>query len=164
MVLGDGVQLARVSVALRAVPGEYDLAWVGPIAQAARHQPEAPARSTAHDVQSRLSRLDAALQTAQANADAMANHVESASLKAPADLASFLLGRLRAGWNASGLWSHELVGGNDAAEVEAIEDELYFRLRSIERATRLRAGELTPSDAQRLEQLCADLAVDDRSS
>ena len=36
---GERPYLARVSVALRVVPGEYDLSWLGRIAEAARIQP-----------------------------------------------------------------------------------------------------------------------------
>ena len=50
------------------------------------------------------------------------------------------------------------VDAGDAAEVEAIEDELLFRLRSIERATRLRAGDLPPDEAQALDGLCQRLS------
>jgi hypothetical protein len=49
------------------------------------------------------------------------------------------------------------VSARDAAEVEAIEDELIFRLRGIERAALLRAGELAPGDAARLGRLCEAL-------
>ena len=79
---------------------------------------------------------------------------ESPALKSALTLAQHLLGRLRAGWFASGLWSSEALLAQDAAEVEAIEDELFFRLRSIERATLLRAGELASDEARRLEHLC----------
>jgi hypothetical protein len=67
------------------------------------------------------------------------------------------LSRLRTGWFASGLWSAEAIADQDAAEVEAVEDELYFRLRGIERATRLCAGELTAADSERLEQFCNEI-------
>ena len=68
------------------------------------------------------------------------------------------VGRLRTGWYASGLWSADAFGNaQDTAEVEAVEDELFFRLQGIERATRLRAGALTDADTQVLERLCDDL-------
>ena len=62
------------------------------------------------------------------------------------------------GPDASGLWSDQAVASQDAAEVEAVEDELLFRLRAIERAAVLRAGELPEEDAQRLRRLCDSLA------
>ena len=72
-------------------------------------------------------------------------------------LAQHLLGRLRTGWYASGLWSSDAVTTQDAAEVESVEDELFFRLRSIERATRLRVGELPAAEALQLQALCDTL-------
>lgn len=151
--------LARASVALRAVPGEFDLAWVGAIEAAARAEPARRASLSTADVQARLARLDRALAEAEQAAGHMAPAVESPALKNAVVLAQHLLSRLRLGWNASGLWSAEAVSVRDAAEVESIEDELLFRLRAIERAVQLRAGELGPGDAGRLEQLCAHLRV-----
>ena len=46
------------------------------------------------------------------------------------------------------------MAGQDVAEVDAIEHELSFRLRAIERAARLRAGDLPEADARRLALLC----------
>ena len=84
---------------------------------------------------------------------------ESTALKDALTLSRHLLGRLRTGWFASGLWSAEAIAEQDAAEVEAVEDELYFRLRGIERAARLSAGQLSGPDAERLEQLCAEISA-----
>jgi len=53
--------------------------------------------------------------------------------------------------------SPEEVAAQDAAEVECVEDELSYRLRAVERAAQLRAGELAPHDAKLLEQLCVEL-------
>jgi hypothetical protein len=156
---GERPYLARVSVALRAVPGEYDLSWVGRIADAARTQPALHATLDVAEVQARLARLDAALQAAQDTATAAAASAESPALKDAVALARHLLSRLRTGWNASGLWSVESVAAQDAAEVEAVEDELIFRLRSIERAALLRAGELPLHDAHRLNLLCDSLSA-----
>jgi hypothetical protein len=156
---GGRGDLARASVALRAVPGEFDLHWVQAIETAARAQPLGDASLPLHAVQSRLGRLDTALQVAQASADALAPQVQSPALEGAVQLTRQLLGRLRLGWNASGLWSPEAVCARDAAEVEAIEAELIFRLRGIERAARLRAGELPPGEATRLDALCSALNV-----
>ena len=146
--------LARVSVALRVVPGEFELGWVGAISDVARAQPAPRANHAVNDVQARLAVLDGALRVAKERVDELAVSAESPALKSALTLAQHLLGRLRAGWFASGLWSNEALLAQDAAEVEAIEDELFFRLRSIERATLLRAGELASDEAQRLERLC----------
>jgi hypothetical protein len=146
--------LARVSVALRVVPGEFELGWVGAISDVARAQPAPQANHTVNDVQARLAVLDGALRVAKERVDELAVSAESPALKSALTLAQHLLGRLRAGWFASGLWSNEALVAQDAAEVEAIEDELFFRLRSIERAILLRAGDLASDEAQRLERLC----------
>jgi hypothetical protein len=149
--------LSRVSVALRAVPAEFDLAWVGRIADAARAEPALHPTLGAAEVQERLARLDQALKAAQDRSTALAADAESPSLKEALALAQHLLGRLRAGWYASGLWSCEGLDALDAAEVESIEDELFYRLQSIERAARLRAGDLPPADHRRLDALCETL-------
>ena len=154
---GERPYLSRVSVALRVVPGEYDLSWTGRIADAARKQPALQAILGTDEVQARLARLDAALHLAQERADALAASAASPALKGGAVLAQHLLGRLRTGWYASGLWSSDAVTTQDAAEVESVEDELFFRLRSIERATRLRVGELPAAEALQLQALCDTL-------
>jgi hypothetical protein len=155
---GERPYLARISVALRVVPGEFDLGWAGPIADAARSQPALHARFGLDDVQARLARLDAGLESAQQCADELAAGTESPSLKNALSLAQHLLGRLRKGWYASGLWSADALTAADAAEVEAVEDELFFRLRSIERAALLRAGTaLAVDDMAQLQRLCASL-------
>ena len=157
---GERPHLARASMALRVVPGEYDLGWAGPIAYGARRQPPLQAALSLDEIQARLARLDAALQTAQLAADALQHLAQAPALKDALNLAQHLLSRLRTGWNASGLWSKDGVAVQDAAEVEAIEDELVWRLQSIKRATLLRAGELAAEDALPLNLLCDGLMAD----
>jgi len=159
---GERPDLARVSIALRVVPGEYDLAWVGAIAQATRSQPVPQARLDNPTVQARLGQLDVALQGAQDCANALVPEAESPALQDALALAQHLLGRLRAGWYASGLWNTEALRTTEAAEVEAIEDELFFRLGAIERAVLLRAGNLAAADAARLDVLCLALRAGER--
>lgn len=150
---GERPQLARASVALRVVPGEFDLAFVGPIAAAARAQPPLRSERTAEDVRLRLAQLDAALQTSQLGIAALASTAQSQALKDSLTLAEQLLARLNAGWNASGLWCEGDLSAHDAAEVEAVEQELLFRLRAIYSATLLRAGRLPPGDLRSLQVL-----------
>ena len=150
--------LSRASVALRVVPGEYDLGWIGPVAQAARAEPILQARLSVDDINLRLSRLGDTLQEAQSNANAMLASATTPSFRAAIALAQYLLGRLRLGWNASGLWSRETVALAESAEVEAIEDELMFRLRSIKRAALLAAGTLPVEEALQLNLLCEGIA------
>ncbi|MEK8034588.1 HD domain-containing phosphohydrolase [Ideonella sp. DXS29W] len=149
--------LARVSVALRAVPGEFDLYWARVVEAGARAEVPSGARLSSSEVQSRLGRLDAALRTAEEGAAELAAQAESPPLKAAVALSRHLLARLRIGWNASGLWSSQGLSARDVAEVESIEEELVFRLRAVERAALLRAGELAPADAGRLASLCESL-------
>ncbi|WP_374567421.1 HD-GYP domain-containing protein [Ideonella sp.] len=150
-------QLARASVALRAVPGEFDLNWAQVVEAAARAEVPCRANLGTADVQARLGRLDGALRMAEECVAALTPQAESPALKGAVALGQHLLSRLRIGWNASGLWSAQALSARDAAEVEAIEEELVFRLRAIERAALLRAGELAPGDAARLGTLCESL-------
>ena len=156
----SGPQLARASVALRVVPGEFDLGWVGPIAygqpQPSRRCRPAPSLD---EIQVRLALLDAALQTAHVGIVALASTAQSQALMDALALAQHLLGRLRMGWNASGLWIGGDVAVQDAAEVEAVEQELLFRLRGIHRATLLRAGKLPAGDLQSLKLLGEQLGA-----
>ncbi|MES2960000.1 MAG: HD domain-containing phosphohydrolase [Pseudomonadota bacterium] len=153
----EAPQLARASIALRVVPGEFDLGWVGAISEAARSQPAPQARLATHEVRVRLGQLNAALRAAEACAGSLTGSAETPALKDALSLSQYLLGRLRTGWHASGLWSSESVSGQDAAEIESVEDELFFRLHAIERAAHLRAGDLPPADAHRLNLLCDSL-------
>jgi len=156
---GRGETLLRASIALRAVPGEFDLGWVGKISRAAAALPPQPAAMEHADIQARLDALGQVLGTAQAGVAAQFARSELPSHKEALALAAFLLGRLRAGWNESGMWNPRALVGADAAEVEAVEDELYFRLRGIQRATLLRAGRLPEQEAAALEALCDTLAM-----
>jgi hypothetical protein len=149
--------LARASVALRAVPGEFDLYWARVVEAGARAEVPNRARLNSSEVQARLGRLDAALRTAEEGAADLASAAEFPALKGAVSLSRHLLARLRVGWNASGLWSAQALSARDVAEVEAIEEELVFRLRAIERAALLRAGELAPGDTVRLQALCESL-------
>ena len=153
----DRPDVARVSIALRVVPGEYDLAWIGHISNAARAEPASHAHLDRDDVQARLTRLDTALNGAHRAVRAMLTDPGSPALQDALALSQHLIGRLRSGWYASGLWNSEALDATDAAEVESVEDELFHRLRSIERATLLRAGKLPAAEAERLSELCGGL-------
>lgn len=151
--------LLHASVALRAVPGEFDPSWSGKISRAASAQPAVQAVMEHEDIQGRLEALDGVLRGAEARvADALAE-AGHADMKDALQLATFLLARLRAGWNECGMWNPNAVVSADAAEVEAVEDELYRRLRAVQRATLLRAGQLPAGEAGHLRTLCEGLAV-----
>jgi hypothetical protein len=155
--LRQGAGLARASVALRVVPGEYDLAWVGPISGGAREQPAEPPQHSVADIQARLVGLNAMLHKADTAVQVLWPQAETVALRNALDLAQHLMERLRTGWNASGLWSTEVVTEHDAAEIEAIEDELLVRLWSIQRAVQLSAGDLPHADAERLQLMFESL-------
>ena len=149
--------LMHASVALRAVPGEFDLGWVGQVSRAANEQPALQAVMERADIQARLYALDHVLKAAECNVARLAEQARSPTLQRALALAGFLVQRLRTGWNESGLWSMQAVAAADAAEVEALEDEIYFRLRAIRRSTLQHAGELPEGDAALLHALCDSL-------
>jgi HD-GYP domain-containing protein (c-di-GMP phosphodiesterase class II) len=151
--------LLRASVALRAVPGEFDGHWMGRVTQAASALPAQPSVMEPADVQARLETLGHLLDAAEINVAAVAGRAKLMAMKKAMELAQFLVGRLRAGWNESGLWSPDGMALADAAEVEALEDELYFRLRGVQRATLLAAGKLPPEEAAVLNEVCEALAM-----
>lgn len=155
----DSPQLARASVALRVVPGEFELGWVGPISYASRMEPPLQASLSRDDIQVRLALLDAALQTAHVGIVALASTAQSQALMDGLNLALHLLARLRKGWYASGLWIDGDVAVQDAAEVEAVEQELLHRLRGIHSATLLRAGKLPAGDLLSLKLLGEQLGA-----
>jgi HD-GYP domain-containing protein (c-di-GMP phosphodiesterase class II) len=152
-------QLAHASVALRVVPGEFDLTWVGFISQTVRTQPPLQAQLEISEIAYRWQALDHALQAAERSTEALHQSAQSAALKDAMGLAEHLLSRLRTGWNASGLWSQQDMTEQDVAELEAVEAELLFRLRGIQRAALLRAGTLTGDDAERVTQWGQALAA-----
>lgn len=158
-VRGPFSQLMRASVALRAVPGEFDLSWVGKVSQAACAQAPAKAVMEPEDIQARLAALGGVLTAAESNVARISTQTELPAMKRALDLSQFLLGRLRAGWNESGMWNPRAMLSADAAEVEMLEDELYFRLRGVQRATLLLAGQLPAPHAEALGTLCDSFAM-----
>ena len=155
----DGDHLLHASVALRAVPGEFDMSWVGKLSQVANQQPPLQPVMERADVQARLAALDAVLHAADVNVAGALKYARRQEVKHALELAQFLLGRLRKGWNESGMWNPQAIAVADAAEVEAVENELYARLRGVQRATLLRAGKLPVEDAAGLNVLCDSLAM-----
>jgi hypothetical protein len=94
---GERPWLARISVALRVVPGEFDLAWVGRLSESARDEPDLHPNLKSADVRMRLARLDAALAAAQDGVAAAKADGAAPSLLDALGLASHLLTRLRTG-------------------------------------------------------------------
>ena len=152
-------ELSRASIALRVVPGEFDLRWVGLISQVVREQPPAEAHCRAEELKARLATLSAVMDSASDAAAALLHEAVSDDLKGALALTEHLLNRLRRGLTTTGLWHTNPVALPNVAEVEAVEGELRFRLRRIERAVRLRAGLLTDQDSQRLDRVCERLTI-----
>jgi HD domain len=149
--------LTQASIALRVVPGEFDLAWVGHVAKASRAAVKQATTMDAAALQARLVRLDEALQAAHDRIGVLEPSAETLPLKDALALARHLLQRLNVGRHASGLWDVAVVTAQDAAEVHAVQGELIFRLQAIQRAARLRAGALPAADQERLDHLCDGL-------
>jgi hypothetical protein len=156
---GEHRHLTRASVSLRVVPGEFDLRWAGLVSEAARLQPPLQAAIEPDALRQRLARLDEALQAMEDKAGVLVLAADTPALRGAIELAQYLLQRLRTGFNASGLWGLGSLPAPEAAEVEAVEAELQFRLHAIQRAARLYAGQgLTQDDDQRLRLLCEGLS------
>jgi hypothetical protein len=147
-------------VALRVVPGEFDVLLAGPLSAAARTAPPMTPRQSLPDIQNALARLDIDLQETMTHVEGVLPGEPSAGLQRAADLSLYLLHKLRLGWNESGLWNPEAIGTVEAAEVEAVQVALRARLKEIERAARLAAGPLDDDDEDRLNQLCAGLTAE----
>jgi HD superfamily phosphohydrolase YqeK len=153
-----GATLHHASVALRVVPGEFDELLAGPLSSAARHAPPMKPRRALPALLSELDRLNVTLQETMIHVDGVLPAEPSAGLQRAADLTLYLLHKLRAGWNESGLWSPGAIGDEVAAEAEAVQDALRARLRLIERVARLTAGtNLSDEDEDRLNALCQGL-------
>ncbi len=152
-----GATLHHASVALRVVPGEFDVLLAGPLSAAARGVPPMTAQHSLPEIQAALARLDIDLQETMTHVEGVLPGEPSAGLQRAADLTLYLLHKLRQGWNESGLWSPEAIGAVEAAEAEAVQVALRARLQEIERAARLVAGPLSDDDEDRLNQLCAGL-------
>ena len=151
--------LSRASIALRVVPGEFDLRCVGLIAQVVREQPPTVAHCRADELKTRLTKLATVMDGASDAAAALLHEAMSEDLKGALALTEHLLNRLRRGLTTTGLWHADPVASPNAAEVEAVEGELRYRLRRIERAVRLRAGLLNDQDTQRLDRVCQRLTI-----
>ena len=151
--------LLHASVALRAVPGEFDPGWLGEISRAANAGLPPRAVMEPADIQARLEALGQMLAGAERRATDLQQQARLPALKDAASLAEYLLARVRIGWIESGLWSPQTTGTANAAEVEAVEDELYRRLRGVQRAAQLRAGDLPAAEAQALAAFCDGLEM-----
>jgi len=138
-----GANLHHASVELRVVPGEFDEHLAGPLAAAARSAAPMQAHRGLDELRDDLRRLDVALQTSLNRLDSLLPEHPSEGLQRAVDLTRFMLSKLRAGWNESGMWSPAAIGANEIAEVEAVQDALRARLSGIGRVARLSAGQVS---------------------
>ena len=93
--------LLHASVALRAVPGEFDLGGVAGGGRSAA----AVCRAAGQRIEQRLAALGGVLAGAEQRVLALAQVAQLPPCRTALALAQFLLGRLRMGWNESGLWN-----------------------------------------------------------
>lgn len=155
-----GATLHHASVALRVVPGEFDDRVAGPISVAARQLPPLQAHHRLDELLDTLTEIDTVLQLSLGRLDTVGDPEHSTEgLQRAVLTARHLLGKLRHGWNESGLWHPGSFGEEQAAELEAVEDALVARLRFIERVVRLTAGDLPAEEADQLDALCEGWAL-----
>jgi len=129
---------ALASFSLRAVPGEYDGTWTGFVSSAAQRlrekEPEIAA-SQAEALRDRLRQLNAAMLRASEVALEFTEMTDPAWVRRVALRGMDGLARIRAGWNALGLWViAESAGPAEvtAEQVMAFRD-IRFRLRALKR-------------------------------
>lgn len=147
--------LARISFALRIVPGEFDPAWTGFLCDAARRAQETPERPVVQDTSGPLERLDAQLAAARELAATLQSRRGSPAVMNIVLEAMTRLDRLRVAWNALGLW------GLPEAELQAQEHfelalagtELEQRLRSFKRECLLLSEQLSEGEKTLLAPL-----------
>jgi hypothetical protein len=156
---GGRDHLQHASIALRAVPGEFDLDVVGHVSHAACEQPPLQPVMEEDEIRARLDALASVLTAAESNVARVSAQATHPGLREATALAGWMLGRLRIGWNESGLWSPRAMSSTEAGEVQAMEDELYRRLRGIQRAVYLRTGTLPEAEAGTLRELCESLPM-----
>ncbi|HJV96947.1 MAG TPA: HD domain-containing phosphohydrolase [Albitalea sp.] len=159
-----GAPLAHASLALRMIPGEFDGVWAGFVSAAARQAAEdlGPADAAASEelpLQLRALNKDLATAHAQAEALALRLHASRAVLDI-AGHAAAALERLRAGWNAIGLWSAAPGDGGAESrfEIGIAATELRYRMRTIQRDCVWARDEPSTEDSEQLAPLWATLS------
>ena len=81
---GPHEQLLHASIALRAVPGEFDLAWVGQLSRAASEQPPLQPAMQPAEIRARRAALEEVLQAAEDNAGLLAVGERSVNMQSRA--------------------------------------------------------------------------------
>ena len=88
---GPHEQLLHASIALRAVPGEFDLAWVGQLSRVAGEQPPLRPVMQPAEIRARRAALEEVLQAAEDNAGLLAIGERSVNMHSALELAQFLV-------------------------------------------------------------------------
>ena len=155
--------LARTSFAMRVIPGEYPLKWIGLIASAAQRANENLGGGEAAGAAdaSALRNLGAHLSDCLALASATGAQAGSDTVRRAAAKAQHLLERLRAGWNTMGLWSasNDELPPDQYFEQRMAQRELRYRMRYIQRECLWPVRTLAPDDAAALAPLWQALSV-----
>lgn len=150
--------LARASFAMRVIPGEFALRWVGPVVSAAQAAAEDLGAGAADSAA--VEDLDRRLDDCRARAAAIGSRSSDETVRRICAKAHHLLGRLRAGWNAVGMWS---AGGEDLGPAEGFEQrmaarELAWRMRYVQRECLWPVRDLSAAGAEALQPLWDALA------
>jgi hypothetical protein len=155
----------RAGLSLRMIPGEFDPSWTRYISEAATRLAE-PLVGTEppHSREELLRELDEinnSLTQGPAVAQALLGTHPSTDVKDVASHAAQLLGRLRQGWNAMGLWAgiDESTHPNAEFEIHAVKGELQFRLRTMQRDCLWRHPQMTLEEADALLPLWQSLSA-----
>ncbi len=149
----------RASFALRMVPGEFDNAALGFVADAARRSGEEPQEPDALSL-SGLDLVDGRLVSARALAEELASSsVSGTAVRTVAARAAYLLSRLRTGWNGMGLWAADPIDPAVRHEMGMASRELSYRMRFIHRECLWSQKELGSVDAAALAPLWEGLQL-----
>ncbi|MES2184517.1 MAG: HD domain-containing phosphohydrolase [Pseudomonadota bacterium] len=151
--------LARTSFAMRVIPGEYPLKWIGLIASAA-HRADEDLGGNPHDSQDgqdadTLHALDTCLAACLALAGALGTTSRSEPVRRIAAKALHLLERLRAGWNTMGMWSaaQGVLPADQRFERRMAQRELRWRMSYVQRECLWPVRGLEAADAAELQPL-----------
>ena len=161
MLALPGQGWARAGFALRAIPDEFDGHWMGLVVRAATDMPmhgagldrEAQARAWAG-----LEKSSRRMRLATEQATLLARSARPV-VRDAAQSAVRLLERLRAGWNEMGLWAGAGSDGQSVEEVVMADEELRYRLGTLERNCLWHLPGVEAADVAELAPLWAGLAT-----
>lgn len=158
--------LRRASLALRAIPGEFDPKYVSLVVDLARgghvEAPQASTRSLS-DRHLRGQALISAMTTGLSKVDELIESAAtSAHLRQAMQRLHNLLLNLEVGWNATGLWSPLMseLTADESLEADLLQDEIDYRLGTLQRECVLLAESMGERDAAKLNPLIQRLGVE----